>query len=136
MNNELTIGKVAKQAEVNIQTLRYYDRIGLVPPSNHLSSGYRLYSPETIQRLAFIKNAQELGFTLKEVAALLKLKIDKKARASQVRKKTEQKLRVVEKKISQLQSIRKVLKNLVSSCHGDKTTDHCPILQSLEGMKK
>jgi len=136
MSDELTIGKVAKQAGVNIQTIRFYERRGILLPAGRRSSGYRLYMPDAVQKIQFIKNAQELGFSLEEIIGLLKLKVSRTARCPEVKKRALSKLRDVEGKIKGLTSIQKVLKDLVESCQNNKTTDHCPILGALEVHKK
>ncbi|MBI3291429.1 MAG: heavy metal-responsive transcriptional regulator [Elusimicrobia bacterium] len=132
MNGELTIGKVAKQAGVNIQTIRYYERTGLLSPSARRESGYRLYAPEAVQKLRFIKNAQALGFTLKEISDLLRLRVSHPVRCGAVKTKAEVKLRDVEAKVQSLQAIKRTLQDLVSTCQRRATTDQCPILNSLE----
>jgi len=136
MLQEWTIGKVAKQAGVNIQTLRFYERKGILRPSERKLSGYRLYTADASQKIRFIKNAQELGFSLKEIVGLLNLRVSQTARCPDVRKKAVRKLKDVEAKIRSLDSIRKALNDLVKSCQSKKTTDHCPILQSLETNKR
>jgi Hg(II)-responsive transcriptional regulator len=127
----LTIGAVAKKAKVNIETLRYYERRGLLLPNDHRESGYRIYTDEAVKKLRFIKHAQNLGFTLQEIAGLLRLRISRKARCPDVKKKAAQKLQDVENKLRQLHSMQRVLKHLISICRQQGTTDQCPILKSL-----
>lgn len=136
MSDHLTIGKVARQAGVNIQTVRYYERRELLAPDGHRDSGYRLYTPEAVQKLRFIKNAQELGFTLKEIAGLLRLRVSHRARCEDIKKKAQKKLSGVQKKIKALNSMRRVLEGLIRTCHNRGTTENCPILRSLEGGEK
>lgn len=133
----LTIGKVAKQAGVNIQTLRYYERRGLLSPHHRKDSlfgenGYRLYSDETVKKIQFIKKAQELGFTLKEIIGLLRLRVSSAAKCGDVKRKAETKLRDVRAKVQSLKAMEKTLLNLVKTCRSQRTTGHCPILRSLE----
>lgn len=132
MEEHLTIGKVAKRAGVNIQTVLYYERIGLIHPIGRRESGYRIYSPDTIARIQFIKNSQELGFTLKEISGLLKLKVRSKAHCGDVKKKAEVKLKDVQSRIKKLESIERVLGDLIKTCKVQNKTDACPILKSLD----
>jgi len=87
METQWTIGKVAKKARVNIQTVRFYERRGLVSPDGHRDSGYRLYEPEAARKIRFIKNAQELGFSLKEIDGLLRLRVGRRVQCASVKKK-------------------------------------------------
>lgn len=132
MSPMLTIGKVAKEATVNIQTVRYYERIGLVKPNARRDSGYRLYTDEAILKISFIKHAQELGFTLEEISALLRLRVGRPTRCEEVRARAERRLEDVRKKIAHLRRMEQVLVELITSCRSRKTTDPCPILRSLE----
>lgn len=132
MTPKVTIGRLAKQAGVNIDTVRYYERRGLLTPDGFLESGYRLYDPEAVRKLRFIRNAQELGFTLNEISGLLKLRVGKGVRCSSVKKKAQSKLESVDEKIARLQAIRGVLKDLIGVCHSGKATEHCPILRTME----
>lgn len=128
----MKIGQAARQAGVNVQSLRYYERRGLVPPPERLDSGYRLYTPEEVRKVKFIKNAQKLGFALKEVEDLLELRVSRRAQCGRVQRKAGARLRDVESKIEKLKILRRVLKDLVRTCKRRGTTDHCPILRSLE----
>ncbi|HVA65554.1 MAG TPA: heavy metal-responsive transcriptional regulator [Elusimicrobiota bacterium] len=128
----LQIGAIAKRARVNIQTIRYYERRGLVSPEGHRESGYRLYSGEAIKKIRFIKNAQDLGFTLEEIMSLLKLQVSRKSKCGQVKRKAEEKIADVRSKINSLKAIERALLGLVKSCRSRSETDPCPILKSLE----
>ena len=132
MGAMLTIGKVAAQATVNIQTIRYYERIGLVKPVAHRDSGYRLYTGEAVQRIRFIKHAQELGFSLKEIRELLRLRINKNVPCEEVRRRAEAHLEDVKEKIGHLLQMERVLEELIRKCQRRAPTDACPILRSLE----
>lgn len=132
METTLTIGKVAQQAKVNIQTIRYYERRGLVKPFGHRPSGYRLYTGEAVQKIRFIKHAQELGFTLKEISALLRLRVSKTARCEDVREKAHARLKNVKEKIHRLRSIETTLEELIQSCPSQRKTEKCPILRSMQ----
>jgi MerR family mercuric resistance operon transcriptional regulator/MerR family gold-responsive transcriptional activator of gol and ges genes len=131
MTIELKIGQLAKQARVNIETIRYYERRHLLGPTSRLPSGYRLYNHEAQRRLQFIKNAQALGFTLHEIEELLDLQVSSKAHCGDVQRKAEAKLKHVEAKVRDLQSLATALSRLIRTCRTGQPTDRCPILQSL-----
>jgi MerR family transcriptional regulator, copper efflux regulator len=132
LKNGLTIGNVAAQVRVNVQTLRYYERRGLVIPHARRDSGYRLYAPDAILRMRFIKNAQLLGFTLDEISILLRLRVKHRSQCSEVKAKAERKLKSVHEKISALRALEKSLKVLIRACNDRTVTDPCPLLESLE----
>lgn len=132
MTTELTIGRVANAVGVNIQTIRYYERLGLLNPTARRPSGYRLYGDEEIRRLRFIKNAQALGFTLHEITELLNLRVRSSAQCGAVQRKAQAKLVQVERKVRDLQALARSLRSLIRDCHDGQPTNHCPILQSLE----
>jgi MerR family mercuric resistance operon transcriptional regulator/MerR family gold-responsive transcriptional activator of gol and ges genes len=132
MASQLTIGQLAKSAGVHIQTVRYYERLRLLGPATRASSGYRLYGPEEERRLRFIKNAQELGFTLQEIAELLNLRVSSRARCGDVQRKAKEKLQCVEAKTRDLRALARALERLIQTCRAGQPTDHCPILKSLE----
>lgn len=132
MTAELTIGRVAKEVGVNIQTIRYYERLSLLKPTARRPSGYRLYGDEEIRRLRFIKNAQALGFTLHEITELLNLRVRSSARCGAVQRKAQAKLVQVERKVRDLQALARSLRCLVRDCQAGQPTNHCPILESLE----
>jgi MerR family copper efflux transcriptional regulator len=132
MESALTIGELAKRIGVNVETLRYYERLDLLSPSTRKPSSYRVYGLSELRRLHFIKNAQALGFTLQEIAEFLNLRIGSAAVCGDVRRKTQVKLRQVEKKIADLRSLARSLRKLIRSCEAEQITDQCPILESLE----
>lgn len=132
MASDLKIGQLAKQAGVNIETIRYYERLNLLGPSSRLPSGYRLYNRDAQRRLRFIKNAQALGFTLHEIAELLNLRVSSRARCGDVQRKAEAKLAHVEAKIQELHALARALKHLIRTCRAGQPTEACPILESLE----
>jgi len=136
MGAHLTIGRFAKAVGVNIQTVRYYERLKLVEPTVRKPSGYRLYDGASLKRLRFIKNAQALGFTLHEIAELLNLRVSSKARCGDVQRKAEAKLAHVEAKVRELQALARALRGLIRSCHAGQPTGQCPILTSLENEDK
>lgn len=132
MADHLTVGKVAKRAGVNLQTVLYYERRRLLTPARRTDSGYRLYSPEAVRIIRFIKNAQELGFSLVEVARLLRLRVSRRAQCGTVRRQAEARLKIVREKITTLRSMERVLNRLIGTCAKSGTTGICPILESLE----
>lgn len=127
----LTIGGLAKQGAVNIETIRYYERQGLLPKPPRLQSGYRAFPLESVQRVRFIKRAQELGFSLKEIKELLALRIDPHSTSADVRKRAEAKIASIEGKIKTLSAMKKALMQLTATCCGDGSASECPILESL-----
>ena len=132
MASQLTIGQLAKSAGVHIQTVRYYERLHLLGPAARALSGYRLYGPEEERRLRFIKNAQALGFTLREIDELLNLRVSSRARCGDVQRKAKEKLQCVEAKARDLRALARALERLIQTCRAGQPTDHCPILKSLE----
>lgn len=132
MASQLTIGQLAKSAGVHIQTVRYYERLHLLGAAARASSGYRLYGPEEERRLRFIKNAQALGFTLREIDELLNLRVSSRARCGDVQRKAKEKLQCVEAKAQNLRALARALERLIQTCRAGQPTDHCPILKSLE----
>ena len=132
MGRSLTIGRLAKDAGIHLETVRYYERQGLMPKPPRTQSGYRLYSADAIRRLRFIKRAQELGFSLREVRELLALRISRTATAAAVRTRAEAKIIDIEAKIATLESMKKTLRKLLRSCEGCAPVSECPILESLD----
>jgi Hg(II)-responsive transcriptional regulator len=128
----LTIGQVASAADVNIQTIRYYERRGLVVAQRRTPAGYRQYAADAIERLRFIRHAQELGFTLKEIEELLGLRVRHGAACAAVERKTRAKLALVQQKIVALRRIERTLERLAAACAARRSTDECPILDALE----
>ena len=128
----LTIGKLAKRIDLNIETIRYYERRGLIPKPRRRESGYREYSDETTIRILFIKHAKDLGFSLKEINELLSLKLDPGTSCSEVRKKAEIKIEDIEGKIKTLRKMKKALLKLTKICSGSGPVSECPILEALE----
>lgn len=129
---KLTIGKIAEKANVNIQTLRYYERRNILKPTKREQSGYRLYDEEALARLRFIKFAQNLGFSLRDIKALLTLRTDNESKCRQTKKIAEEKLAEIERKIADLENMRRALKGLIGQCETRNVTDACPILASVK----
>jgi len=129
--DSIGIGTLAKRAGVGIDTVRYYERAGLLAPSRRLASGYRRYTALELSRLRFIRRAQALGFTLSEVRDLLALSA--KRDVARVKRSAQAKLADVDQKIAALQKIREGLATLVAACPGHGRAADCPILQALGG---
>ena len=127
----MRIGEVAATVGCNIQTLRYYERRGLLEAPERTSSGYREYPSEAIRLIRFIKRAQDLGFTLDEIGQLLRLRNGQGRRRVDVRAVAEAKMRDIETKLARLQAIHRVLSDLLQSCASDRERPSCPILDAL-----
>jgi MerR family transcriptional regulator, copper efflux regulator len=128
----LTIGKRARQGGVNIQTIRYYERRGLIPKPNRSSSGYRLYDEEAVRRLGFVRKAQLLGFSWQEIDELLALRMQRGTSCAQIRQRPRHKIAAVDEKIAELGRIRNALTKLAAACRGKGPTSECPILEALD----
>lgn len=129
----LRIGEVARAAGVNIQTLRYYERRRLLRPARRALNGYRCYDPESIRLIQFVKHAKALGFSLREVQALLRLRETQGVPCAQVRARAERKVGEIVAKERQLAAMRRALEKLVASCRTERSRRECPILEALAG---
>jgi Hg(II)-responsive transcriptional regulator len=127
----LTVGQLARQAGVNLETVRYYERRFLVAPTNRSASGYRQYDPSTVQRIAFIKRAQALGFTLDEIADLLALKAKTPEHCAAVEKEASTVIIRIDQKVAELARMREALGRLVEACHSNVESSECPLLEAL-----
>lgn len=127
-----SISQLAAAGEVNVQTIRFYERAGILKPIARSDSGYRVYNDESLRRLRFIRHAKDLGFKLEEIQALLNLRNRSVGRSDQVRKKAQGKLEEVQRKITHLRSLERTLKSLVSDCENRVASDCCPIIQKME----
>ncbi|MGH8183873.1 MAG: heavy metal-responsive transcriptional regulator [Rhodanobacteraceae bacterium] len=134
--SHITIGAVARQAGVGIDTVRYYEREGLLPEPVRRASGYRDYGAGVIERLRFIRRAKELGFTLHEIRELLVLSTDRERGVKSVKQRAEVRLVGVEQRIRELQRVKRGLKQLIDACPGHGALEHCPILRALGGEDK
>ena len=126
---ELTIGRLADEAGVNVETIRYYQRRGLMPEPDKPSQGHRRYGAEAVKRVRFIKRAQVLGFTLEEIAGLLAL--DEARACAKTRGLAAHKLQVIEDKLADLKAMRKALTALMHQCDRGAMRGTCPILHAL-----
>lgn len=128
----MTIGKLADSAGVNVPTVRYYERRGIIAEPPRTDSGYRQYDEGTVSRIRFIKRAQDLGFTLDEIQDLLALRVEDPAACQAVESATRTKLVSVKSKIRELERLQTVLRRLVHSCEERERTAECPVLEILE----
>ncbi|MDH3286650.1 MAG: heavy metal-responsive transcriptional regulator [Betaproteobacteria bacterium] len=133
--NELTIGRVARRAGLAIDTVRYYEREGLLDKPVRTSSGYRQYSANVVVRLGFIRQAKELGFTLSEIRELLALKVAPGKSCADVRARAEAKIADIAQRIAQLNRMKRALAKLATACSGRGPTSECPILDAMEARK-
>lgn len=129
---KMTIGGLSKLSGVAIETIRYYEQVGILNPVSRSASGYRIFNSDSLKTLHFLKHAQELGFSLSDIKELLKLKADKKSNCKAVKKKAEQHLKMVNERIEKLLVIKNILGNLVKQCNDGKTDSRCPILDCFE----
>jgi len=134
MQKPLTIGRLSQQADVHTETIRYYERRGLLPNPPRTESGYRQYDAESVTRLRFIKEAQELGFTLEEIGGLLALRVDKETSCADVRAQAERKVTDIEAKISVLQQMHGALQEMIAACAQGGPSGECPFLETLERL--
>jgi MerR family mercuric resistance operon transcriptional regulator len=132
----LTIGQVARHAGVGVETVRLYEREGLLVESPRKDSGYRQYGEGIIARLRLIRRAKELGFTLAEIKELLALRVDPSTSCGDVKSRAESKIADVEEKIRTLQRMKKALVRLTKACSGRGPVNDCPILESLGPPEK
>ena len=129
----LTTSQLANSAGVNVETLRYYERRGLLPEPPRRASGYRQYSQDDVARIQFIKRAKELGFTLQEVQELLNLRVDPDTPCAMVKRRADLKIIDIEEKLRSLKRIKKALNKLAATCSGRGPVGDCPILEALGG---
>ena len=130
----LTSSRLAQLGGVNLETVRYYERRGLLPKPPRTQAGYRQFPAETAERLRFIKRAQELGFSLEEVAELLALRIEPEQNRADIRARAEARIADIESKMKTLAAMKKNLRGLVEQCEQCGSAE-CPILASLEDSK-
>jgi MerR family transcriptional regulator, copper efflux regulator len=132
----LTIGSVARRAGVGVETVRFYERQGLIQEPPRRPSGYREYDDSVVSRLGFIRRAKELGFTLKEIKELLSLRRDPNTQATDIRRRAEAKIADIEAKLRSLRKIKKALEKLTSACRKHGTSAECPLLHALDYDKE
>ena len=130
--NGLTIGRIAKKAGVTIDTVRFYERCGLIAEPPKSASNYRLYPEEDAARLSFIRQAKDLGFSLAEIKELLGLRHDPAVTKADVKHCAEAKIKDIKRKINDLFRILAALESLTETCNGHGPVSECPILEALE----
>ena len=128
----LTIGEVARRAGVGVETIRFYEREGLIAKPRRRPSGYRQYPAEAVRRVRFIRHAKELGFTLREISELLSLRVDPHSTCADVRRRARTKIGSIQEKIESLASMKAALERLAASCRGNGPMSECPILEELD----
>jgi Hg(II)-responsive transcriptional regulator len=128
----LSIGQVARRAGVGVETVRFYEREGLLQEPARRASGYRQYAEEAVKHIRFIQRAKLLGFSLKEIRELLTLRVDAETSCEQVKERTAAKLAEVEQKIAELQHMRQALLQVASLCEEEGPKSRCPLLDALE----
>ncbi len=131
----LTIGKLAKEAGVRIDTIRFYERQGLIEPPPRTESNYRLYSRDEVARFRFIKRAKALGFTLNEIKDLLNLQQDPHTTRAEIKNRTLAKIEDIDSKVHDLTRVKAALEHLASECDGHGSLEGCPILAALTSIE-
>ncbi|WP_323144238.1 Cu(I)-responsive transcriptional regulator [Massilia phyllosphaerae] len=124
------IGEAARASGVSAKMIRHYEAIGLLPPARRTEAGYRLYGEQDVRLLQFIHRGRALGFSLEQVANLLALWQDKDRASADVRRLAAAHIDELERKIAELEAMKRTLQALAHSCHGDQRSD-CPILDDL-----
>jgi MerR family transcriptional regulator, copper efflux regulator len=132
----LTTAKLAREGGVNVETIRYYERHGLLPKVPRTATGYRQFSTDHAVRLRFIRRAQELGFTLNEIKDLLAIRVKPGSGCADVRRRAEAKIASVDEKIRHLQAIREALFQITATCSGRGPATNCSILEALSEREK
>lgn len=128
----LSIGQVAKQTDVSVETVRFYEKQGLIAPPQRSDAGYRQYPPETVKRVRFIQHAKEVGFTLKDIGELLELRREPGTSCTDIKIRATRKIEEVDQKIQDLNRIRDALGRMIMKCSGRGALSECPILEELE----
>lgn len=131
----LGIGAIATRAGVGIDTIRYYEREGLLPAPRRRASGYRDYDPGAVARLRFIRRAKDLGFSLEEIRQLLALSGDRAQGVKGVKQRAEARLQAVEQRLRELKRVQKGLRQLIAACPGHGPLEQCPIISALSDME-
>ncbi|HZW61343.1 MAG TPA: MerR family DNA-binding protein [Candidatus Babeliales bacterium] len=129
---DLTIGKIAKYVGISCDAIRMYERQRLIEEPERASNGYRIYPESVIARLQFIQQAKAMGFSLKEIGELLAIKHTAANTCDQVRTEAQAKLQNIEKKITELQRLKKAIGILIQTCNEKHDDNHCPLLDALE----
>ena len=128
----LNIGQVARQTGVTVETVRFYEKQGLIAVPQRSDAGYRQYPQETVKRVQFIQHAKEVGFTLKDIGDLLALRREPGTTCTDIKLRATQKIEEVDQKIQDLKRIREALGRMIMKCSGRGALSECPILEELE----
>jgi MerR family copper efflux transcriptional regulator len=132
----MKIGQVAKQADVGIETIRFYERKGLLAQPPRLHDAYREYPKEAVAKIRFIKRAKDLGFSLSEIAELLALETNPHATCADVKHRAVAKIAAIQQRLNDLHTMKRALGRLVASCSGKGPIDHCPIIECFGTVHK
>lgn len=128
-----TIGQVARQSGVGVETVRFYEREGLIPQPPRPDNGFRRYPEDAVSRIRFIQRSKVLGFSLREIRDLLSLRVDSATSCGEVKRRAEAKIADIESKILTLRKMKQALEKLTEACRGKGPTGECPILEALGG---
>ena len=128
----MTIGQVARLAGVGVETIRFYEREGLLNKPKRRQSGYRVFAPEVVARIRFIKQAKQLGFSLREIRDLLSLRVDSRATAADLKRRVDAKINQIDDRLRDLKHMRVALLRLSKTCTGKGPIGDCPLLDALE----
>lgn len=129
---KMTISQLARRVGVGVETVRFYEREGLLDQPARPDSGYRQYTPDGIKRIQFIRRAKELGFSLKEIHELLTLRVGSASTCADVKRQTEAKIDQIERKVKDLLRMKRVLIQITDQCYGKGPLSQCPILDALD----
>lgn len=132
----MRIGEVSQRSGVGIETIRYYEKEGLLAEPDRRPSGYRQYDPSVVSRLLFIRHAKELGFTLSEIRELLDLWFDTETTCEHVRRRAEQKLADIDDKIRTLQKMKRSLKKVIDQCEHGESMQECPLWRDFDSPRR
>lgn len=135
-SQSMTIGKLSKATGATIDTIRFYEKAGLLPKPARTASGYRKYSREDEMRLAFVARARHLGFSLDEIGEMLRLRTTRSGGVARVREVAQKKVALVEQRIAELEQLRAALRVLVGACPGSGAPESCPILNAFNGKER
>ena len=127
----MTIGKIAKRTSLNVQTIRFYERAGLLEEAQRTPSGYRQFEENTVERIQFIRKAQKIGYSLEEIKELLFLRVSEESPCDRMRLMTEVKIVEINEKMRDLRDLKSRLERLVGQCEAGGPEGNCPILESL-----
>ncbi|WP_299182075.1 heavy metal-responsive transcriptional regulator [uncultured Neptuniibacter sp.] len=129
---QLKIGQVAKQSDLSVETIRYYEKRGLIPTPDRLDSGYRVYPESILSRLNFINRCKSLGFSLQEISELLAIQLHPNTSSARVKAQVELKISLIQTKIEELEKLRGSLEQLSALCCGTARVSECPIIEFLK----